>query len=109
VSDLQASLDFYRKTMGFDLVMRFGPSAAFLAAGGYHHHVGLNTWAGTGLPPAPPKATGLVWFAIEMPDQKSYREQLDRLESIAAEVRDHELGLMIDDPSGITILLKASA
>jgi catechol 2,3-dioxygenase len=109
VSDLQPAVDFYHDTIGFDLIMRYGPSAAFLSAGGYHHHVGLNTWAGTGVPPAPPEATGLVWFTIDIPDQESYQELARRLSTRKIATQKQGQGLLIHDPSGIAILLRHRA
>lgn len=67
VSNLQAAEQFYREVIGFDLMMHYGSAAAFLSAGGYHHHLGLNTWAGAGAPPPPPDAVGLDWYEIRLP------------------------------------------
>jgi catechol 2,3-dioxygenase len=64
VSQLNAALDFYTNVVGFDLVMRYGPSAGFVSAGGYHHHLGLNTWAGVGASPAPADTARLLWYEI---------------------------------------------
>ena len=70
VSDLDRSIRFYRDLMGFDLVARLGDEAAFLSAGGYHHHIGLNTWESAGGPPPPRGATGLYHFAINYPERR---------------------------------------
>lgn len=67
VADLQAAERFYRKIIGFDLMMHYGSAAAFLSAGGYHHHLGLNTWAGVGATAPPPDAVGLRWYEIRVP------------------------------------------
>jgi catechol 2,3-dioxygenase len=107
ISDLESAVGFYKGTLGFDLVMRYGPSAAFLSAGGYHHHIGLNTWAGNGIPPAPPDATGLMWFAIELPDKVSYRELARRLAEKEISAEEQEKGLLLHDPSGIGLLLES--
>ena len=64
VADLERSLAFYRDVLGFNLTQRFGSQAAFLSAGGYHHHLGLNTWESAGGQPPPPGATGLYHVAI---------------------------------------------
>jgi len=64
VSDLQKSLDFYCGLLGFDKMMLYGDQAAFISAGGYHHHIGLNTWQSKGAPPAPVYAPGLYHTAI---------------------------------------------
>ncbi len=64
VSDLERAIAFYRDVLGFELITRYGRQAAFLSAGGYHHHIGLNTWESAGAPPPPPGTTGLYHFAI---------------------------------------------
>jgi len=69
VSDLERSLAFYRDVLGFEETARYGPDAVFVSAGGYHHHIGLNTWAGRGAPPPAPGTTGLYHFAILFPDR----------------------------------------
>lgn len=79
VSDLERSLKFYRDLLGFEVTTRYGDSAVFLSAGGYHHHIGLNTWAGKGVPPAPPGHAGLYHFAILYPNRKELAQALKRL------------------------------
>ena len=69
VSDLERALAFYRDVLGFDVTARYGRDAIFLSAGGYHHHIGLNTWAGRGAPRAAAGTTGLYHFAILYPDR----------------------------------------
>jgi catechol 2,3-dioxygenase len=69
VSDLERSLAFYRDTLGFEVTASYGPDAVFLSAGGYHHHIGLNTWAGRGAPRPAPGTTGLYHAAILFPDR----------------------------------------
>src|SRR5881628_3503313 len=69
VSDLDRSLAFYRDVLGFEVTARYGPDAVFVSAGGYHHHIGLNTWAGRGAPRPAPGTTGLYHFAILYPDR----------------------------------------
>ncbi|WP_373353974.1 VOC family protein [Pseudoroseicyclus sp. CXY001] len=105
VSDLERSIAFYRDVLGFDEVMRYGPSAAFLSAGGYHHHIGLNTWDSRGGPPAPRGSAGLYHTAILYPDRASLAEALQRV--IAAGVplsgaADHGVSeaIYFDDPDG---------
>ncbi len=63
VSDLDRALRFYRDVLGFDVTARYGADAVFLSAGGYHHHIGLNTWAGRGAPPPPPGTNFAILFA----------------------------------------------
>jgi len=79
VSDLDRALQFYTEIMGFDLMQRFGPSAAFLSAGGYHHHLGLNTWESAGGPPPAPGTTGLYHFAILYPNRRELARALKRI------------------------------
>ena len=79
VSDLDRAIGFYRDLMGFDLVMRLGDEAAFLSAGGYHHHIGLNTWESKDGPPPPRGTTGLYHFAINYPTRKDLATALKRL------------------------------
>lgn len=71
VSDLDRSIAFYQDVMGFALTQKFGDSAAFLAAGGYHHHIGLNTWHSKDAGPAPERAAGLYHAAFVFPDRAS--------------------------------------
>jgi catechol 2,3-dioxygenase len=106
VASLPETEAFYGGVLGFELMQRF-PGALFMAAGGYHHHLGLNTWAGVGAPPAPADAVGLRRFTLLLPDA-------DALEAVAAQVRSAELpateragGLELRDPSGNTLLLEA--
>src|SRR2546429_321829 len=68
VSDLDRALAFYRDVLGFDVTSRYGRDAVFLSAGGYHHHIGLNTWAGGGGPPPPPGPTGLYHLPTLYPE-----------------------------------------
>jgi catechol 2,3-dioxygenase len=79
VSDLERSVHFYTEVLGFDVTMRYGSSAVFLSAGGYHHHIGLNTWESAGGSPPPPRTTGLYHFAILVPDRKELARALKRL------------------------------
>ncbi|PYP33937.1 MAG: glyoxalase [Gemmatimonadetes bacterium] len=71
VSDLERALAFYRDVLGFEVTTRYGGEAVFLSAGGYHHHIGLNTWAGRGAPRPPAGTTGLYHFAILYPDRQA--------------------------------------
>ena len=80
VADIERSLGFYCDVLGFELVQRMGSSAAFVSAGGYHHHIGLNTWESRGGMPAPPGTTGLYHFAICYPDRRTLADALRRLQ-----------------------------
>lgn len=79
VSNLERSLKFYRDVLGFEVTQRYGTSAVFLSAGGYHHHIALNTWAGEGAPPPPPGRTGLFHAAILYPSRLELARALKRL------------------------------
>jgi len=79
VADLDRAVAFYHDLLGFDLVTRFGRQAAFLSAGGYHHHLGLNTWESAGGTPPPPGSTGLYHFAINYPTRRDLAAALKRL------------------------------
>ncbi len=79
VADLDRSVQFYHELLGFDLVTRFGRQAAFLSAGGYHHHIGLNTWESQGGQSPPRGTTGLYHFAINYPTRRDLAEALVRL------------------------------
>jgi catechol 2,3-dioxygenase len=84
VSDLERALGFYCGVLGFDIMQRRGDEAAFIAAGGYHHHIGLNTWESKGGQPPPPGTTGLFHTAILYPSRAALADALRRL--IAAEI-----------------------
>jgi catechol 2,3-dioxygenase len=79
VSDLDRALAFYRDVLGFEVTSRYGSEAVFLSAGGYHHHVGLNTWAGRGAPRPARGTTGLYHFAILFPDRKALAAAVRRV------------------------------
>src|ERR1044071_7324640 len=79
VSDLDRALGFYRDLLGFELTMMYGDQAAFVSAGGYHHHIGLNTWHSKGMPPAPVRASGLYHTAILYPTRRDLAVILKRL------------------------------
>ena len=81
VADLERALAFYNGVLGFEITQRMGTAAAFLSAGGYHHHIGLNTWHSRGSSPPAPDATGLYHFAIRYPDRAALGHALRRLEN----------------------------
>lgn len=108
VGDLGRAQAFYQDVLGLDLVQRYGPSAAFLSAGGYHHHVGLNTWAGVGVPPAPPGASGLVSYTIVLPDVAELERAAGRLAAAGIEYERRDGELMTRDPAGNGIVLAAA-
>ena len=79
VADLERALGFYCGVLGFELTQRYGEQAAFVSAGGYHHHIGLNTWESFGGPPPPPNCTGLFHLAILYPTRAALADALRRL------------------------------
>src|SRR5918911_1896110 len=105
VSDIERALAFYRDVLGFDVTQRWGDSAAFVSAGGYHHHIGLNTWESKGGSAPPPGTTGLYHVAILYPTRRALADALRRL--IAAGIpldgaSDHGVSeaLYLRDPGG---------
>ena len=79
VADLDCALGFYRGVLGFELQQRFGSQAAFISAGGYHHHIGLNTWESKGGSPPPPGSTGLFHLAILYPTRAALADAVRRV------------------------------
>jgi len=112
VSDLDRSLKFYRDILGFEITTWYGDSAVFLSAGGYHHHIGLNTWSGKGAKPPPPGHTGLYHFAILYPNRielaKALRRIIDTGVPIAG-TADHGVSeaIYLEDPDGNGVELYA--
>ena len=106
VRDIDEAVDFYHGVIGFD-VMGVVKSIrmAFVSAGGYHHHIGLNTWQGEGAPPPPPDAAGLRYFAVELPDQKALDEVIARVENAGISANQTEEGLLLYDPSQNGVVL----
>jgi catechol 2,3-dioxygenase len=99
VAHLPQAQAFYEEVLGLDLVVVIPGSAAFLSAGGYHHHVGINTWNGVGAPPPPPDAVGLRYFTLQLPDEEEQARLVSRLERAGVPVEAHEEGLLVRDPS----------
>jgi catechol 2,3-dioxygenase len=79
VSDIDRALGFYRDVLGFEVTQRYGDDAVFLSAGGYHHHLGLNTWESRGGSPPPPGTTGLYHVAVRYPDRVTLGDALRRV------------------------------
>lgn len=105
VADLERALAFYRDVLGFEVTQRFGPQAAFLSAGGYHHHLGLNTWESAGGSPPPPGTTGLYHVAILYPTRAELAAALRRLLEAKVPVdgaADHGVSeaIYLRDPDG---------
>lgn len=105
VADLERAMDFYCGLLGFSLTTRYGTDAAFISAGGYHHHIGLNTWYSKNAPPARPDSVGLFHTAIVYPERRDLAVILDRLlkaEYPLTGASDHGVSeaLYLDDPDG---------
>ena len=79
VANIERALGFYRDLLGFEVTQQYGEDAVFLSAGGYHHHIGLNTWGGRDVPPAPPNTAGLFHLAILYPERRELARMLKRL------------------------------
>ena len=105
VADIERALKFYCGVLGFELRQRYGSQAAFISAGGYHHHIGLNTWAGRGAPRPPPGTTGLYHFAILFADRAALAAAVGRVleHGVALEgASDHGVSeaIYLRDPDG---------
>ena len=108
VSDVDEAERFYSGLLGFDVTVRGYPGALFVSAGGYHHHLGLNTWHSAGSPPAVPGAIGLQSFEIVLPTREELDRVLERVRAAGIEVADVPNGSLIRDPFGNGILLRAA-
>ena len=105
VASVEQSLAFYRDVLGFEVTARYGPAAVFLSAGGYHHHIGLNTWAGRGAPRPAQGTTGLYHFAILLPDRAALAATLRRVVAAGVALEgaaDHGVSeaVYLRDPDG---------
>jgi catechol 2,3-dioxygenase len=105
VADVDRALDFYCGVLGFELMQRYGEDAAFVSAGGYHHHIGLNSWHSAGGSPPPPEATGLYHAAIRYPSRRTLADALRRLTEAGVRLdgaSDHGVSeaLYLADPDG---------
>jgi catechol 2,3-dioxygenase len=106
VSHLDAAREFYVGVLGFELRQRYGPSALFVAAGGYHHHVGLNTWAGVGAPSPPPGAVGLRHFEVVLPADAARDAVVARLGAAGTAFERIDDDVLTRDPASNAILLR---
>jgi len=107
VADLRPAEAFWAGALGFDVTVRGYPGALFVSAGGYHHHVGLNTWAGVGVPRPPAGARGIDRFELVLPDAASVEAATDRLAQVAA-VDRADGGALAADPSGNSVLVRSA-
>jgi len=106
VSEIASAERFYRDVLAFDLTTRYGPSASFLSAGGYHHHVAVNTWASLGAPSPPPGSLGLRSFAVRLPDARALEPVLARVREAGLGLEETPDGLLVRDPSGNGVILR---
>jgi catechol 2,3-dioxygenase len=107
VSRLPEAESFYADVLGFEVTQRYGRGALFVSAGGYHHHLGLNTWAGVGNPPAPAGSLGLDYFVVQLPNDAARARVLDRLAEARVPLSPRPEGVLVADPGGNSILLAA--
>ncbi len=105
VSSLAVARKFYVDTLGFEIVLTDDRSVLFISAGGYHHHMGLNIWAGEGAPNAPQNSTGIDYYTLQLPDEAALKEVADRVEAAGLPFEYDGQQLWITDPSNIRIRL----
>jgi catechol 2,3-dioxygenase len=107
-SAVEPAIEFYRDVLGFDLTAMIGGQAAFLSAGGYHHHVGANIWNSAGAPAAPAGTARLLHATIVLPDAGERDRVAARVADVGQEPEEHEDGLLVRDPSGTALILAAA-
>lgn len=106
VASVDDAEGFYTNVLGFDLMTQYGPSAGFVSAGGYHHHIGFNTWGSLGAPPPPLGTIGLRWFSLELPNGQALDHLLEMIHKAQVETENRPEGVFVSDPSGNHILLQ---
>jgi catechol 2,3-dioxygenase len=104
VGDLERGLAFYRDVLGFELMTFLPGAAAFVAAGGYHHHLGFNVWRGNGVPPAPGGRVGLRHWTVVLEDREEVAAVSERIREAGITTEEREGGLLVRDPWGIALL-----
>jgi catechol 2,3-dioxygenase len=107
VSDLSEAEAFYHGVLGFDVMVRGYPGALFVSAGGYHHHIGLNTWHSAGTPPAAAGSVGLRSFTVELPDEHELGAVLARVDAAGIPTEPQAAGTLVRDPFGTGVVLTA--
>jgi catechol 2,3-dioxygenase len=107
VSDLRQAEEFYVGLLGFEVTVRRYPGALFVSAGGYHHHLGLNTWHSAGSPPAPPGSAGLRSFEVVLPSADELAKVLSRVRESDLEAHRQDAATLVQDPFGNAVLLRA--
>lgn len=108
VSDLREAEDFYSGVLGFEVMVRGYPGALFVSAGGYHHHLGLNTWHSAGAAPPAAGAVGLRSFEITLPNPQELERVLEQVTAAGVELQQDGDGSLIRDPSGNAVLLRSA-
>ncbi|WP_054955862.1 VOC family protein [Paenibacillus dakarensis] len=103
VSDLQEAKRFYCDVLGFELTAHYGNAALFLSAGGYHHHIGLNVWAGAGVPNTPWSAAGMSYFTVMLPDKEELEVVKGRIRSAGLVIEERGGDFYVKDPSDIEV------
>jgi catechol 2,3-dioxygenase len=106
VANIQEAERFYKDGLGFEIMIRMGNHALFVSAGGYHHHIGLNTWAGVGAPQPPENAVGLRLFSIILPNEDELKKIVEQLKNIGVTAEFVEKTALVKDPAGNQIQLK---
>ena len=107
VGELAPAEAFYNGTLGLDVIVRSYPGALFLSAGGYHHHIGLNTWQSAGAPPPPQGALGLEHFELALPDAGERDRLASTMAAAGAKTTEADDGVRVTDPAGVDVVLSA--
>lgn len=106
VSELKKTEEFYTKGLGFEVVCRYGVQALFISTGKYHHHIGLNTWAGVGAPTPPENSVGLNYFTLIYDNEEARNHVVEKLNNMGAAVSEENGSFVTLDPSGNRIYLQ---
>ena len=106
VAQLQAAQEFYVDLLGFDLIQNYGGQATFVSAGGYHHHLGMNVWAGVGVPPAPEDRARLLWYEVVLPNVDALEAVLARVRAAGVAIEAHDAGWLVRDPAQNGVVLR---
>jgi catechol 2,3-dioxygenase len=106
VADIGKAEAFYAGLLGLDVTVRGYPGALFLSSGGYHHHIGVNTWAGEGAPPPPPGSRGLRWYELVVDDVARLDGLEETLRDAGVEIERTDDGLRVTDPAGNGVLVR---
>jgi catechol 2,3-dioxygenase len=109
IRDVDEAVNFYHGIIGFDIMGVSKPfQMGFVSAGGYHHHLGLNTWQGRGAPPPPSDALGLRYYTIDLPNQEAYDDVMARVDAAGIATNQTEAGLLLYDPSQNGVILRVA-